>query len=585
MLKKYILSICIILMLLAPLHAKRVLFDIPYSKQYKAYSCGQNSFRMAMAYWHVRLPKSKIFLWTGYRPTSIQTFKDIIDKKYPGFATKEIPKEPGHKTLISELDKKHPVLLSVEAGFLKYLEYGTAGGHMIVIIGYNPKTEKFFLRDPNSKNVEKISYSDLSLAWTKGRTGMSIYSKKGKPIKQKKIKHFNKANRIGDRDEPVKPSPAVLFIPSLYLTHAFNIDKNDITEFDPGWTLNFPLGISLGHQSMDKTPLLPVNQSFEGISASLGFSLRSGLFAGNDDNISTGAYNELKNTTLNVFGFTSIKSIKNLTLIDPIIQVSGYKDWEASIPFISYHSPKKYNFETGYTGYLKNLKGIRASARMGLTIFPGFIGGGFTYNEFDLYLNKYPLSDKDIKSHGYGTGFDMQISSLDLAFYNEKNKDFLISGQKVGLSLMQAIPPFRTCIYIIPLIRILQNSYYVYEFRRVKSEGIHDLNKNIIIESYSSLPFFDFLYEFKYSEKNQHFDDGPRPYVDIDPDGGMWAMIIDLHSKSKTIYRHIALGLNFNQYLPYFQLQLRSKIGWTEMKSGSFLMDKTISAGIYAGLF
>jgi len=98
------------------------IFDIPYSRQYKAYSCGQNSFRMVMGYWRKRLSKTKIFFWTGFRPTSISTYKKIIEKKFPGFSTKEIPEEPDFKSLISELDKEHPVIIGVETAFLKYLQ-------------------------------------------------------------------------------------------------------------------------------------------------------------------------------------------------------------------------------------------------------------------------------------------------------------------------------------------------------------------------------------------------------------------------------------------------------------------------------
>lgn len=87
-----LLSIIILLFIRHSAFTQSEIFDIPYSKQYRAYSCGQNSFRMVMAYWGKRLSKGKIFLMTGFRPSSIGTYEQIIKKKFKDFSSVEVKK-------------------------------------------------------------------------------------------------------------------------------------------------------------------------------------------------------------------------------------------------------------------------------------------------------------------------------------------------------------------------------------------------------------------------------------------------------------------------------------------------------------
>ena len=46
--------------------AKIKVIEIPYSTQYRAYTCGHNSFRMVMGYWGTRLSRNEILLKEQY---------------------------------------------------------------------------------------------------------------------------------------------------------------------------------------------------------------------------------------------------------------------------------------------------------------------------------------------------------------------------------------------------------------------------------------------------------------------------------------------------------------------------------------
>ena len=73
--KRLIVLICVLCVSASFGFAAEKVLTIPYSRQTRAYSCGQNSFRMVMGYWGTSLEKAQIFGITGYNATNSKIMK------------------------------------------------------------------------------------------------------------------------------------------------------------------------------------------------------------------------------------------------------------------------------------------------------------------------------------------------------------------------------------------------------------------------------------------------------------------------------------------------------------------------------
>jgi hypothetical protein len=188
--KSFLLAVLIGLILWTNITAEEKVLTIPYSKQDRAYACGQNSFLMIMGYWGSGLTKRQLFGMTGYNPTTSKAFEDIVASRFPEYTYEVIERKI--ETVITAIDADRPVMMEIDALFLPYIDYGTSAGHYIVAVGYNTEEELIYLRDPNSPYTEAISYGELEAAWKGPRKKIyTIYRKDGVFVPPENITHFS----------------------------------------------------------------------------------------------------------------------------------------------------------------------------------------------------------------------------------------------------------------------------------------------------------------------------------------------------------------------------------------------------------
>ena len=190
--------------------------DIPYSHQWRTYSCGQNSFRMVMGFWGERLEKGWIFFLTGYNASHSRMFEEIVDNHFPDFAFREVDKNIA--AVIETLNQNRPIMIEVVSSELPYLDYSAAAGHYIVALGYNEEDGVIYIRDPNSFYVEALSYAQLEKAWgNEGYTLFAIYREDGQHVAPQELEHFSsEARPFGAKKEDHYLPFATVFIPTIY---------------------------------------------------------------------------------------------------------------------------------------------------------------------------------------------------------------------------------------------------------------------------------------------------------------------------------------------------------------------------------
>ena len=310
---------------LSSISAEKVLI-IPYSQQMKAYSCGQNSFRMIMGYWGTRLTKAQIFMITGYNATNSKVMREMVGKHFPDFTFQPIDKSID--SIIAAIDENKPVMVEVNAGYLTYIDYGASAGHYIVVLGYDRDKQVIYLRDPNSYYIEELSFSDLEKAWSdKKHIVFTIHRADGVFVPPENIVHFSdKAKPFGAEKEKKTTPLYAFFIPTVYTV--FNTSKDGFknTTLKDDWLYTIKLqGVSFGHLYLEKSPWVFQEVGYYGFGANLGFYFgRMKLLFGNTETISPGVFRSRRTRTLSVRTFNSIKQIPALTLKSPVVEISGY---------------------------------------------------------------------------------------------------------------------------------------------------------------------------------------------------------------------------------------------------------------------
>ncbi len=522
---------------------------IPYSRQLKAYSCGQNSFRMVMGYWGVDLTKAEIFRLTGYRATTIKDFERIVEAHFPDFEFRKL--EKNIESIKKSVDENRPVFIQVNAGYLPYLDYESAGGHYIVALGYNREKEVIYVRDPNSFYVEAISYKELQKAWGNPRHFVfSIYKKDGVFVKPENIKHYSQeAKPFGAEKEERKTPLYAALIPSVYTV--FNTSETGIknTSLLEDWLYTVKIqGLYFGHLNLERAPWVYQQTPFYGIGGNLGFDFgRKKLLFGHSDTLSPGVYRQLRQRTLDPRSFDTIKRIPSLTLSYLVLEVSGYANLlENYYP----HPPATMAYENPVD--LTSLVGGRLAARYGLGQIWGYLSLGGSVDSVKL-----TVGDKSRRI--YIPGGDVTIGPLEGSFrYLNKELDgensirILAFSGGLNLNLPQISGGIFTVLNFIGLFR----TYYNFNYQEFRFTGSTP-ESGMITTSHSfefpmSLWFLNLIYGFDFTLSNNSlysFDAGGR--------------------------------LLFNQFLPYFQLQAGYKYTWNMNEKNNH----ALHLGVYAGLW
>jgi len=535
--------------------AEEKVITIPFSKQTKAYSCGQNSFLMIMGYWGSDLTKPQLFGMTGYNPTTSQHFEDIINSKYSGYHFEIVDRTID--AVIDSVEQDRPVMMEVNAVHLSYLDYGISAGHYIVALGYNTEKEVVYIRDPNSPYIEEINYTVLEEAWSGPLNKIyTIYREDGQFVPPDEIKHFSdEAKPFGAEKEPQTTPFYALFIPSVYA--AFNTGetgmRNTTLLNDLLYTVKIQ-GLFFGHLSLDRSPWLYQDKEFHGIAGNLGFDFKKlKILFGNTDTVSTGVFRGLETKTINSRVFNTTKTIQGLTA--PWLALEG--SYFMALPLIPPPNPYE-NIPYGEQNQsldIELFRGGRIGLRHGLNQTWGYISAAGS------------LTSAKVSVHGFShwlnvPGGDVTLAPVEFAFqyYNNSFDDgttAYILAYSIGLNFNapKMSGGIFTVIDFMGLTRMylrFKSETFVYDTPLLDGAEVDVYLNTIQLELPMSLRILDLVYGF-----------------DID-----WS-----HGN----YSGFSVGARalFNQFLPYFQGQ----IGYSFRGEGDGDLIHSLNIGIYAGLW
>ena len=523
---------------------------IPYSNQTKAYSCGQNSFRMVMGYWGTDLTKAQIFGYTGYNATNSKLLNEIISKNFPDFAFQEITKSVD--SIIDAVNENKPVMVEVNAGYLTYLDYSASAGHYIVAVGYDKEKQVVYVRDPNSYYVEELPFSDLEKAWSDSKHIIfTIYRRNGSFVPAENIRHYSdKAKPFGAEKEKQTTPLYAFFIPSVYTV--FNTSENGIknTTLENDWLYTVKIkGVSFGYLVLDRSPWIFQDNPYYGFSGNLGFNFgRKKVLFSNSEAVSPGVFRTLQNRTLDVRTFNSIKPIPALTLRSLVTEVSGF----AGVREIE--SP--YDIDALN---LSKLLGGRFCLRYGVNQALGYISAAGS-------VVSLALSDGTETNRIIVPGGDATIGPIEAAF--QYFDSTLSSGTRVKVlaysgALNLNLPELSGGLYtylnyagLFKLFYQFRHEEFVYSASTLNGTSLRNSHH---IELPLNLKYFYMIYcaDFLHGPKGEPLDSfstGTR--------------------------------LLFNLFLPYFQLQTGYTYTWNRGSGNSRdTHNHALHIGFYAGIW
>ncbi len=556
-----LLSIVLLLLTAVSVSAKENVLTIPFSRQTRAYGCGQNTFRMIMGYWGERLPIERIYGYTGFNSSTRRDFQNIIKRHFSDFQFKEIDKNID--SVIKAIDNNRPVMVETNAAFLTYLPYQSSGGHYIAAIGYNTEKEVIYVRDPNSYYVEELKYEDLKKAWgNKNMIVFTIYKKNGKFVKADNIKHFSdKAKPFGaEKEETTTPFYAYL-IPSLYTV--MNTSERGIanTTLLDDWLYTVKVqGIHFGHLNLERSPWLYQDIPFYGLGANVGVNLGTPQFLfGASDALSPGVFRFLRTRTMDIRSFSSIKSVPSLTMPTLSLEATGYislldvmpEGTAGPYPLANPYS-RLSNIEDSYKVQFSKLRGGRFNIRHGLDQTWGYLSGAVTLTSVDV-------TSGDVTQRLDVIGGDVTIGPVEGAlqyhlgsFEEGVQSRVLAYSAGLNLNLPQLSGGLFTVLDFIGLFR----AYYQFrheEFSFETEDISFDVVQNVHrLELPMNLKFVHLIYGFDLGYSEGSFD-------------------------------HFTIGgrLLFNLFLPYFQAQA----GYNYTAKANEPGNHALHIGIYAGLW
>ncbi len=373
------MRLTIILLLLGCLHSSQVLakskiLEVPYSRQYRAFSCGHNSFRMLMGYWGVRLSRQRIIDNVGVSGTNGDMLNAYVKRKYSRDFNFLFVSNSVH-SIKKEIDRGHPVIVDVDASYLSYLDYDTSSGHAILVTGYDDRKKVFYLRDPNTPYIESITFERIQKAWKgKKRGTYTVVKKDGRSVPKNQIKHFDKAKPFGAKKDH-KGIPISWLVPSVHYVLQNDPEKN----IDLGYARTKPKdrhhyfifwnGLSYGDTTLENSPWLGNGQSYKMAAFNASYTLRGSRFRlGSGELVSPGVYNFGRHRTLDIHGFKATKRIPALNLNAFTVEASG---------FLKQENEEEKSYSTidmsvtrwggGYVGIRRGLGPVLGHASLGVT--------------------------------------------------------------------------------------------------------------------------------------------------------------------------------------------------------------------------
>jgi hypothetical protein len=386
-------------------------FDIPYSKQMNAFTCGHENFRMVMAYWDKRLSLQEVMGSLGSHGTTVTQFEDYVKRRFGDFNFEWVNVDYG--AVKRQLDAGRPIMIGVDASVLSYLDYETMSGHFVTLVGYNDAGQIVYLRDPNTPYIESVPFADLKEAVDNtDRAAFVVYRKNGGPVAQNQINHFSKAKAFGAKKEEKKGIPVSWLIPRIHASYE-NLPRTTLAEgFDDttgreAWRyhLNWN-GVTWGHSTLEQTPWLGNGKIFKMTGFGTSWIIGRGLRTGATELVSPGVYTFGRQRGLDVRNFSTTKKIPGLIYNKWTLEAGGYqkKDNDESVLY-------------GHTGMeVESFGGGRIALRRGISQRIGHFSVGVHPAKVKIRDLRYTGEEKDAEEVVSANSFDVTLGIVKGSF-------------------------------------------------------------------------------------------------------------------------------------------------------------------------
>lgn len=407
----------------APLFAASKFLDVPYSRQFQAFTCGHESLRMVLAYWGKRESREKILLAIGANGTTVPVLRQVVKKKFKEFQADVVP--ANLDAIKKQLDLGRPVLTATWADKLSYLDYESSGGHMVIAVGYDDEKKIMYIRDSNSAYVEQIPYDDFSKAIMDSPQSTVVIYKADTPAPTGPARDFDKAYKLGQKRDDSGRIPLSVFIPAFFLSYETEPRQNLGDSFAASskrsnrqFTLSWN-GVSYGKQTMEQTPWLGNGKVHDTIGFGAAWTVGTNLRLAPTELLSPGIYSFGRHRALDIHDDSGIKRIPRLTIPRNTFELTGYlkKIDETSLQYDS----------LGVDAVAWS--GGRFGWRRGIDPFFGHFAAGVSAGKVDLKLDG---SDAIISTGT--TNYDVSLGILKGAIQTV-DLDPVVEIDREGLSI------------------------------------------------------------------------------------------------------------------------------------------------------
>lgn len=540
--------------------AAEKILDVPYSRQFQAFTCGHESLRMVLGYWGKRESREEILMRIGANGSAPQTVEKVIKTHYPEFRFESIPVEMA--SIKKQIDLGRPIMLGAEASNLSYLDYDSFSGHMIVLVGYDDAKKLIFIRDPNSPYVEELGYEQLKAAALDNPQAAFVIYKPNTSPAPGPANHFDKAYPPHTKKD-TSGIPINWIIPAFYLSYEteprLNLSdsfaassKKTSRRYSLSWN-----GLSFGDQTMEQTPWLGNGKTFQTMGFGGAWVIGSGLRLAPTELLSPGIYSFGRQRILDVHAFTSIKRIPSLMIAKNTVEVSGYLKPE---------NDESLSYETlGVEA--TSWSGVRVGVRRGVSLMVGHVSAGLTAGKVNIRFDGDNEQVYTTPTLNYDLNAGIIKGSIQIADLpnsngaDEKSHD----GLKVrAYSLGMDYDVSNIQINLLPFTILSQMGFF-----RPHLEMTHEIVRRIKGETHQTATTRRWDLELPV----------PLHFVDMTYGSGISQTILDEGDRSSL--RSSWVRFAFNAYQPWIQVTAGYRINY---KSWNEAVSQQISLGMFAGI-
>lgn len=130
--------------------------NVPFAKQGRDNTCGQASMAVLLHYWAVDIDYLQVA--REGNPLNIATSRGSIRHYLTEKGLKAEPMNGSLEALLAELHQARPVILLLDYG-------GVARHHYVVVVGYNPRSQKIIMHESNTTPYQEIPLAEFLMRW------------------------------------------------------------------------------------------------------------------------------------------------------------------------------------------------------------------------------------------------------------------------------------------------------------------------------------------------------------------------------------------------------------------------------------